>query len=310
MGLFDINMPLLYGEGDKAFQRLQLALIKVSDDDSIFAWQSDRDVCKFLATSPAAFRHSGNLEQVSTWPKVPGSTRECVSTKKTYYMTQRGLQMKCTLLLRGGYFLPLSWQRDGALLMIGLSSNMRTGKNDGTYSRDGRALYWLSENSNSWKWSCEEEILLRDNMNPTIRYFQPCYFCMDGTSLENWQIVNTGYSYRGHQLNWKADGCCIPTGNEDRTIRFSGATSEFHVIIGKAGKHWLNLEVHAAQFSRNDWKLVVCGYDLPISIENTTPERKKLLQGEFCSHTVTMFKKCNARGELVYVIRLQKKSEE
>ena len=38
MGLFGVNMPLLYGEGSKAFMRLQLEIIKVSDDDSIFAW--------------------------------------------------------------------------------------------------------------------------------------------------------------------------------------------------------------------------------------------------------------------------------
>ncbi|KAM7198492.1 Heterokaryon incompatibility protein (HET) domain containing protein [Rhypophila sp. PSN 637] len=38
LGLFQINMPLLYGEGDRAFQRLQHELIRVSDDETIFAW--------------------------------------------------------------------------------------------------------------------------------------------------------------------------------------------------------------------------------------------------------------------------------
>ncbi|KAH8903380.1 HET-domain-containing protein, partial [Coniochaeta sp. PMI_546] len=38
MGLFDINMPLLYGEGDKAFQRLQEEIAKRSDDQTLFAW--------------------------------------------------------------------------------------------------------------------------------------------------------------------------------------------------------------------------------------------------------------------------------
>jgi hypothetical protein len=36
MGLFDVNMPLLYGEGRKAFYRLQLEIIKNSPDESIF----------------------------------------------------------------------------------------------------------------------------------------------------------------------------------------------------------------------------------------------------------------------------------
>ncbi|KAI3327717.1 HET-domain-containing protein [Xylariaceae sp. AK1471] len=38
LGLFDVNMPLLYGEGAMAFVRLQEEIIKVSDDHSIFAW--------------------------------------------------------------------------------------------------------------------------------------------------------------------------------------------------------------------------------------------------------------------------------
>ena len=39
LGIFDINMPLLYGEGRKAFQRLQQEIIKANPaDHSIFAW--------------------------------------------------------------------------------------------------------------------------------------------------------------------------------------------------------------------------------------------------------------------------------
>ncbi|GES62249.1 HET and ankyrin domain protein [Aspergillus terreus] len=39
MGIFGINMPLLYGEGDKAFIRLQEEIMNVSDDHTIFAWK-------------------------------------------------------------------------------------------------------------------------------------------------------------------------------------------------------------------------------------------------------------------------------
>ncbi|KAI5985761.1 heterokaryon incompatibility protein-domain-containing protein, partial [Pisolithus albus] len=38
LGLFGVNMPMLYGEGSKAFQRLQLEITRVSSDYSIFAW--------------------------------------------------------------------------------------------------------------------------------------------------------------------------------------------------------------------------------------------------------------------------------
>jgi len=35
MGIFDVNMPLIYGEGDKAFYRLQLEIMKYSNDESM-----------------------------------------------------------------------------------------------------------------------------------------------------------------------------------------------------------------------------------------------------------------------------------
>ncbi|KAI6147949.1 heterokaryon incompatibility protein-domain-containing protein, partial [Pisolithus tinctorius] len=38
LGLFDVNMPILYGEGEKAFRRLQLEIIRAFNDHSIFAW--------------------------------------------------------------------------------------------------------------------------------------------------------------------------------------------------------------------------------------------------------------------------------
>lgn len=38
LGLFDLNMPLLYGEGEKAFRRLQEEIIRTSTDLTIFAW--------------------------------------------------------------------------------------------------------------------------------------------------------------------------------------------------------------------------------------------------------------------------------
>ncbi|KAH7091397.1 heterokaryon incompatibility protein-domain-containing protein [Paraphoma chrysanthemicola] len=38
MGLFDVNMPLLYGEGEKAFMRLQEQILSDDDDQTLFAW--------------------------------------------------------------------------------------------------------------------------------------------------------------------------------------------------------------------------------------------------------------------------------
>ena len=64
MGIFDIKMPLIYGEGRKAFQRLQEEIVKSSDDASIFAWTwktYGREAPLYsgiYAESPVQFEHS------------------------------------------------------------------------------------------------------------------------------------------------------------------------------------------------------------------------------------------------------------
>ncbi|KAF2022598.1 hypothetical protein EK21DRAFT_46044, partial [Setomelanomma holmii] len=42
LGIFDLNVPLLYGEGSKAFRRLQEEIIRSTTDTSIFAWKLER----------------------------------------------------------------------------------------------------------------------------------------------------------------------------------------------------------------------------------------------------------------------------
>ena len=64
LGIFDVNMPLLYGEGKtKAFIRLQSEILKTSYDDSIFAW-NDPELWStgLLATSPHDFIKCGNIK--------------------------------------------------------------------------------------------------------------------------------------------------------------------------------------------------------------------------------------------------------
>jgi hypothetical protein len=43
MGLFLVNMPLLYGEGHRAFTRLQEEIIQRTDDQSLYVWNSFHD---------------------------------------------------------------------------------------------------------------------------------------------------------------------------------------------------------------------------------------------------------------------------
>jgi hypothetical protein len=96
MGLFDVNMPLLYGEGSKAFHRLQLEIIKSSTDQSIFAWESqdpDADLggpwtLPLFALEPSMFRHAGKIKD----------SRFAADFLSPYTMTNKGLQIQAKLV--------------------------------------------------------------------------------------------------------------------------------------------------------------------------------------------------------------------
>jgi hypothetical protein len=73
LGLFGLHMPLLYGEGARAFIRLQEEILKQSSDQSLFAWNPasagvehgstsvDRLLCGILAPSPSCFSGSRDV---------------------------------------------------------------------------------------------------------------------------------------------------------------------------------------------------------------------------------------------------------
>ncbi|KAF2749228.1 HET-domain-containing protein, partial [Sporormia fimetaria CBS 119925] len=90
LGIFDINMPTLYGEGTKAFLRLQEEIIRQSTDMSIFAWKADERDTSYtglLASSPALFRDLGGL-----YPQpIQYPARE-------YHVTNRGIRFEMSLM--------------------------------------------------------------------------------------------------------------------------------------------------------------------------------------------------------------------
>jgi hypothetical protein len=95
LGIFDVNMPLLYGEGTKAFRRLQEEIIKAECDLSIFAWtaepsqsgQPDRRYSGILAESPMEFSGCRGII------KANESTFHA-----DFSITNRGIRMHTSLL--------------------------------------------------------------------------------------------------------------------------------------------------------------------------------------------------------------------
>ncbi|KAG6330861.1 hypothetical protein ID866_8228 [Astraeus odoratus] len=67
LGLLDVHLPMLYGEGSKAFHRLQLEVIRASNDHSIFAWGHSRTSgwsSSFLADSPKDFHDCSEVKRI------------------------------------------------------------------------------------------------------------------------------------------------------------------------------------------------------------------------------------------------------
>ena len=90
LGIFDVNMPLLYGEGEKAFIRLQEEIMKEMDDHSICAWRVDKQrsessMIGILAKHPSYFLLTANIEPHPTqWGP--------------YSITNKGIQIQLPLL--------------------------------------------------------------------------------------------------------------------------------------------------------------------------------------------------------------------
>ena len=88
MGIFDVNMPLLYGEGRKAFTRLQHEIVKITDDESLFAWVDGGLVeSGMFAQSPKAFARSKDIVQIMDGQPL-------YVRRAPYTVTNRGLAIE------------------------------------------------------------------------------------------------------------------------------------------------------------------------------------------------------------------------
>jgi hypothetical protein len=126
MGIFNINMPLLYGEGERAFIRLQEAIMRLTYDHSLFAWNHHFPNTLYgtsamlqdgpllgvglLAPHPSAFETSANI--------TPHTIRT-----EPYEITNRGLRMYLRLLEHSSSTVP---HTHFAILQFGYTNNLGT----------------------------------------------------------------------------------------------------------------------------------------------------------------------------------------
>lgn len=92
LGIFGVNMPLLYGEGrERAFLRLQEEIMRDSDDHTLFAWELPEEESVYrglpkevglLAKHPRYFKFSEDLLSFRRW-----------DVSDTFSMTNKGLKI-------------------------------------------------------------------------------------------------------------------------------------------------------------------------------------------------------------------------
>jgi len=100
LGLVQVNMPMLYGEGAAAFYRLQLEIIKQTNDHTIFAWDpidGESRITSMFASSPAQFANAADFRCKVTQGRQPA----------THEMTNHGLNITIPLMARGAVHIAL-----------------------------------------------------------------------------------------------------------------------------------------------------------------------------------------------------------
>lgn len=99
LGLFDVSLPLLYGEGHDAFQRLQEAIMARGDDNSLFAWGLEHHDCPVTQAEHPPYKRPFSLYR-SLHPPSPRSFANSRNVQKgfathriLFEMTNRGMMV-------------------------------------------------------------------------------------------------------------------------------------------------------------------------------------------------------------------------
>jgi len=108
-GIFNVNLPLVYGEGHRAFLRLQEQILYKSNDHTLLAWRGSSEgggqrMRGLLAESPRDFRHfrkhsaSAPSSIIQAEPRdnlINVSVMDASSKRKPLYITSKGIEMTC-----------------------------------------------------------------------------------------------------------------------------------------------------------------------------------------------------------------------
>ncbi|KAI6019188.1 heterokaryon incompatibility protein-domain-containing protein [Pisolithus marmoratus] len=149
MGLLGVHMPMLYGEGKNAFRRLQLEIIRTSNDQSVFAWGCERKSgwsSSILADDPSCFRDCNgviawNPEQFTDELRRKGMAdnelSKCTQERlRTFTVTNDGIQIWLPTATFGLYTEDQTLSHDGFVLDRVYPDGVEVNDSSVTFSSD------------------------------------------------------------------------------------------------------------------------------------------------------------------------------
>jgi hypothetical protein len=280
LGIFGVNMPPLYGEGPGAFLRLQLEIMRISNDESLFAWEDDSiESGGLLAPSPKSFRYSTDI--ISANPPL--------IERPPYLMTNRGLEIFLyfrELELEDGYafrvnpgenqrLAPLNCAREGKEL-VPLGVTISQGPNaKGNFQRT--ACNFIAHDGRWWQdcrlvhpaqapYRFEKVWINQPQINSGTHSY--CYFRIRTLDLNalGWEITER-YLLNSELGRWgaDADGCVnLKLSNSTGSIIFQGAESLYMYIpmlkVSCTGKNGLVALVLVNTLGRHYFRSDVFGH--------------------------------------------------
>jgi hypothetical protein len=219
---------MLYGEGEKAFERLQLEIIKTSDDQSIFAWTGDenRGPSGLLAKSPDDFRRSHDICQVIDTNPDPAP----------YEMTNKGLRISLHLephpTIDDANWATLNCRRDDSAPLLRILLKYDSPR---TYTRVN--LHQLEPGNSTSESVTEiyvkERVKTRFEISDWMRIETPCLFVVRHMVASDADIVGPNCD----NVNWSRDEGFLLTLQESGhsgvlAFRDAGTKKRLEICIG------------------------------------------------------------------------------
>jgi hypothetical protein len=205
IGIFSVNMPMLYGEGERAFIRLQEEIMKVLDNHSLFAWKLENHN-GLLATSPAAFSDSRKIISFNSSSNLSGvisMNNKGIHLKLRFRSTDSAKFQDDVLAI-----LPCTEKGKEVVIYMGAMSEtkkyfMRT---------ESHRLELLDPGDFSWSEYREKSVcvlqerLTRKNQSPLLRAAEIGHKAVVKLLLENGaQLESKGGYYSQMPLSWAAE---------------------------------------------------------------------------------------------------------